>query len=94
MLFLGPKEGAELASTYPVPGPIDILGSDSRGMHDGKRTIGALDEDLGRAVKRALDGDKAAARAEALHYSSEACTERFLAGLVVAPAVERIPLAA
>ena len=126
VLFLGPKEGAVLASTYaaadvfvfpsrtdtfglvniealacglpvaayPVPGPIDILGPDSRGMHGGKRKIGALDEDLGRAVKRALDGDKAAARAEALHYSWDACTERFLSGLVVDPAVERMPLAA
>ena len=114
VLFLGPKKGAELASTYtaadvfvfpsrtdtfglvniealacglpvagyPVPGPLDILSRNGRGMHGGKRAIGALDEDLGRAVMRALNADRAAAAEEALHYSWRACTQRFFAGLV------------
>ena len=74
--------GAPVAG-YPVAGPIDILGRDGRGMHGGKRRIGALDEDLKRAVERALGADRAAAADEALHYSWEACTGRFLAGLAV-----------
>lgn len=68
-------------AAYPVPGPIDILGSDSKGMHGGSRPIGALDEDLGKAVTGALRASRKAAAAEALHYSWEACTERFLSGL-------------
>jgi glycosyltransferase involved in cell wall biosynthesis len=70
-------------AAYPVPGPIDILGTDDRGMHGGRRPIGALDEDLKRAVEHALRADRAAAAAEALHYSWEACTGRFLAGLAI-----------
>jgi glycosyltransferase involved in cell wall biosynthesis len=121
VLFLGSKDGAELAATYaaadvfvfpsrtdtfglvniealacglpiaayPVAGPIDIVGRDGLGMHGGTRPIGALDEDLGRGVKRALGADSAAAAAEALNYSWESCTARFLAGLAVplAPSV-------
>jgi glycosyltransferase involved in cell wall biosynthesis len=68
---------------YPVAGPIDIVGIDGRGMHGGKKPIGALDEDLGRAVERALGANRAAAAREALNYSWEACTSRFLAGLAV-----------
>jgi glycosyltransferase involved in cell wall biosynthesis len=126
VLFLGPKQGAELASTYvaadvfvfpsrtdtfglvniealacglpvaayPVPGPLDILGSRGRGLHGGKRAIGAVDEDLGRAVVRALNADRAAAAEEALHYSWEACTRRFLEGIVIEGAAEDPRLAA
>ena len=115
VLFLGSKDGAELASTYaaadvfvfpsrtdtfglvniealacglpiaayPVAGPIDIVGRDGRGMNGGTRPIGALDEDLGRAVERALKADRKAAAKEALNYSWENCTARFLAGLAV-----------
>lgn len=66
---------------YPVAGPIDIIGKDGRGMHGGKAIIGALDEDLGKAVAGALKADRAAAVKEALNYSWENCTRRFLAGL-------------
>ena len=118
VLFLGPKEGVELASTYAaadvfvfpsrtdtfglvniealacglpvaayaVPGPLDILGRHGRGMHGGKNVIGAVDEDLGRAARRALGADRAAAAEEALHYSWEACTLRFLDGIVITEA--------
>lgn len=68
-------------AAYPVAGPIDIVGVKGRGMHGGRKLIGALDEDLGRAVARALRADPSAAACEALHYSWEACTERFLGGL-------------
>jgi glycosyltransferase involved in cell wall biosynthesis len=115
VLFLGSKDGAELASTYaaadvfvfpsrtdtfglvniealacglpvaayPVPGPIDILGPEGTGMHGGSKLIGALDEDLRAAVERALKADRTAAAEEALNYSWEACTQRFIAGLAV-----------
>jgi glycosyltransferase involved in cell wall biosynthesis len=126
VLFLGSKDGAELASTYaaadvfvfpsrtdtfglvniealacglpiaayPVQGPIDIVGCDGRGMHGGKRPIGALDEDLGKAIERALGADRAAAAKEALNYSWENCTARFLAGLAVPVAPRRPQLKA
>jgi glycosyltransferase involved in cell wall biosynthesis len=68
---------------YPVQGPLDIIGVDGKGIHGGKKRIGALDEDLGRAVTLALKGDRAAAAREAQHYSWERCTERFLNGLAV-----------
>ena len=115
VLFLGSKQGLELASTYcaadvfvfpsrtdtfglvniealacglpvaafPVAGPIDILGSDGRGVHGGAKPIGALDEDLGEAVRRALHADRAAAAEEARLYSWARCTERFFGGLAV-----------
>jgi glycosyltransferase involved in cell wall biosynthesis len=115
VLFLGPKHGAELASTYaaadvfvfpsrtdtfglvniealacglpvaayPVPGPLDIIGMAGKGVHGGKRSIGALDEDLARAVALALKADRAAAAEEARNYSWESCTGRFLHGLAV-----------
>jgi glycosyltransferase involved in cell wall biosynthesis len=126
VLFLGPKHGAELASTYasadvfvfpsrtdtfglvniealacglpvagyPVPGPLDIIGLDGRGMHGGERRIGALDEDLARAVTRALTADRAAAAIEARHYSWEKCTERFLDGLARDRSEKSLPKAA
>lgn len=113
VLFLGPKHGAELASTYaaadvfvfpsrtdtfglvniealacglpvaayPVSGPLDIIGPDGRGIHGGTERIGALDEDLAKAVARALTANRAAAAREAAHYSWDRCTSLFLAGL-------------
>lgn len=115
VLFLGAKNGAELASTYkaadvfvfpsrtdtfglvniealacglpvaayPVPGPADILGPNERGRNGGKTRIGALDEDLEKAIARALTADRQAAAKEAAHYSWDRCTSMFLAGLAV-----------
>jgi glycosyltransferase involved in cell wall biosynthesis len=113
VLFLGAKQGAELASVYtaadvfvfpsrtdtfglvniealacgvpiaayPVPGPTDILGADERGVHGGTARIGALDEDLAKAIGRALAADRGAAAIEASHYSWDRCTNLFFAGL-------------
>lgn len=113
VLFLGSKEGAELASTYaaadvfifpsrtdtfglvnieslacglpvaayPMPGPADIIGEDGRGIHGGAARIGALDEDLAKAVSLALTADRHAAAVEAGHYSWDRCTSLFVAGL-------------
>ena len=68
-------------AAYPVAGPIDILGPDNKGMHGGLRPIGALDEDLGKAVTAALRASRKSAALEAQHYSWEACTKRFINGL-------------
>jgi glycosyltransferase involved in cell wall biosynthesis len=68
-------------AAFPVSGPLDVLGVLGRGTHDGRGVIGALDEDLGRAVERALRADRNAAATEALNYCWERCTDRFLAGL-------------
>ena len=75
-------------AAYPVPGPADIVGPDERGTHGGTARIGALDEDLGRAIARALSADRGAAAAEAAHYSWHRCTSLFLNGLAVAEAQE------
>jgi glycosyltransferase involved in cell wall biosynthesis len=68
-------------AAYPVPGPADILGPGEKGIHGGRKRIGALDEDLAAAVARALTGDRRAAVVEAGHYSWDRCTGHFLAGL-------------
>jgi glycosyltransferase involved in cell wall biosynthesis len=68
-------------AAYPVAGPLDILGPLGVGTHGGKRRLGALDDDLGRAIGKALSADRAAAAAEARNYSWDICTDRFIAGL-------------
>jgi glycosyltransferase involved in cell wall biosynthesis len=70
-------------AAYPVAGPIDILGPTGVGIHGGARRIGALDEDLARAIAKALTADRGAAVAEARKYTWEICTDRFVAGLAV-----------
>ena len=56
-------------AAYPVTGPIDVIGDSP---------AGALDNDLRAACLRALDIDRATARAHAERYSWEACTRQFL----------------
>lgn len=68
-------------AAYPVPGPADILGREECGVHGGTERIGALDEDLGKAVARALTADRRAAAVEAANYSWDRCTSLFYAGL-------------
>jgi glycosyltransferase involved in cell wall biosynthesis len=63
-------------AAYPVTGPIDIV-TDPR--------CGALDDDLGKAVGRALAaGDPAACAEAGRRYTWENCTRQFLANLVPA----------
>lgn len=59
-------------AAYPVPGPLDVVGDSG---------AGALDEDLGRAVVRALRIDRNAARAHALNFTWRRCAEAFLLNL-------------
>jgi len=72
-------------AAYPVPGPIDILGRRGVGRHGGVLPIGALDEDLGAAIDRALQADRNACAAEAAHYEWDRCTHDFLSGLALQP---------
>jgi len=59
-------------AAYPVPGPLDVIGSSG---------CGALDKDLGAAVRRALTIQKERCRAHALRFSWRRCAEQFLANL-------------
>ena len=68
-------------AAYPVPGPGDIIGTNECGIHGGKDRIGALDEDLGSAISRALKANSEAAATEAAHYSWDRCTGLFFQGL-------------
>jgi glycosyltransferase involved in cell wall biosynthesis len=59
-------------AALPVPGPLDVIGSD---------LVGALDENLGAACRRALTLSREDCRTYALTRSWRACTEQFLANL-------------
>lgn len=81
-------------AAFPVPGPADILGPDERGVHGGTARIGALDEDLSKAIARALTAGRQSAAAEAAHYSWDHCTRLFLAGLAPPWLLEQLAKAA
>ena len=68
---------------FPVPGPLDIIGRDGRGVHGGDGVIGSVEEDLEQAVRQALIADRTAAAKEASHYSWANSTEKFVRGLAV-----------
>lgn len=61
---------------FPVQGPIDIVGGASV-------RIGALDEDLERSIRAALEVDRANCVVEARRYGWDRCTDQFLSGLSV-----------
>ncbi len=63
-------------AAYPVTGPRDVLGSAAPG-----RPVGALDEDLGSAVRKALTIAPEDCRAFALDFSWEASARQFLGNL-------------
>jgi len=68
-------------AAFPVPGPLDIVGPDGRGVHGGLKRIGALSDNLEDAIRLALTADRRACVDEAAHYEWDRCTDRFLAGL-------------
>jgi glycosyltransferase involved in cell wall biosynthesis len=67
---------------FPVQGPLDIIGHAGRGPDEraGAR-IGAVDEDLTRAITVALSADPVACAAEGRRYSWAHCTDQFFAAL-------------
>lgn len=58
-------------AAFPVPGPLDIVTD----------TVGALSNDLARAIDAARYCDRAACAAHGASFSWEAATRQFLAGL-------------
>jgi glycosyltransferase involved in cell wall biosynthesis len=59
-------------AAYPVQGPIDVLTEE----------VGAMDEDLDRAIARALTRDRAACLEYASHFGWNESARQFLEGLV------------
>ncbi len=70
-------------AAYPVPGPLDVIGTSRTGV---------LDEDLGRAVAGALAIPGERCRAHAETFSWRRCAQQFLANL--SPAASGITAAA
>ena len=69
-------------AAYPVPGPLDILGREGRG-DDGMfpATVGALDDNLDRAIERALRLDTRAAAVFGARFSWARATDQFLSAI-------------
>ena len=69
-------------AALPVPGPLDIIGRNGRGPNDDlPMTIGALDEDLAQAIRKALRLDGLAAAVVGAGYSWERATDQFITAL-------------
>lgn len=71
-------------AAFPVPGPLDIVTSE----------VGAMSEDLTRAIDAARYCDRARCVAYGASYSWEAATRQFLAGLVALEEEEAVSLQA
>ena len=71
-------------AAFPVAGPLDIVTDD----------VGALHQDLGRAIDAARYCDRARCAAYGASYSWEAATRQFLSGLVALEEDEAVSLAA
>ena len=59
-------------AAYPVPGPLDVVGTSKAGV---------LDEDLKAAALKALELNPDDARAHAQTFSWDACLQQFLDNL-------------
>jgi glycosyltransferase involved in cell wall biosynthesis len=69
---------------YPVAGPLDIVGRNGLGPNDNLGVpIGALDEDLSRAIGRALMVSRDAAAHYGQSFSWENCTNQFEDALTI-----------
>lgn len=71
-------------AAFPVPGPLDILTDD----------VGAMSEDLTRAIDAARYCERKACAAHGASYSWESATRQFLAGLVALEEGEAVSLRA
>lgn len=66
-------------AAFPVPGPLDIVGAGGCGPgSDLPMTIGALDEDLARAIQKALRCDKLGAAVHGASYNWDRATDQFI----------------
>jgi glycosyltransferase involved in cell wall biosynthesis len=67
---------------FPVPGPLDIVGSSGRGPEARLvERVGVLDDDLAVAIRGALRVDRCAAAEYGRSFQWERCTDQFEAGL-------------
>ncbi|MDE2303916.1 MAG: glycosyltransferase family 1 protein [Sphingomonadales bacterium] len=72
-------------AAFPVPGPIDIVGCEGRGVEgEMPATIAALDEDLPAAIRGALRLDRRAAAVFGARFTWERATDQFLAAITQA----------
>jgi glycosyltransferase involved in cell wall biosynthesis len=71
-------------AAFPVAGPLDIVTDD----------VGALSDDLARAIDAARYCDRAACAAHGASFSWEAATRQFLTGLAALEEAEAVSLAA
>lgn len=73
--------GAPVAG-YPVPGPIDIIGVDGRGL-DGTlaEPVGCLDDNIVTAINRAVKMSRQSAAQYGAQFCWDACTDQFIAGV-------------
>ena len=69
-------------AAFPVAGPLDIIGRQGRGPDaDHPATVGALDEDLGLAIRKALRCDPLGAAILGASYSWDRATDQFLSAI-------------
>jgi glycosyltransferase involved in cell wall biosynthesis len=77
---------------YPVAGPLDIIGANGLGTLDElDQPIGAVDEDLQRAISAALYSDRQAAAEFGAQFSWDRCTGQFIDALTRAAKEPPIP---
>jgi len=66
-------------ASFPVSGPLDILGPDGRGIDgDLESPAAALDDDLAEAIRTALRLDRKIAHELGVRFSWELATDQFL----------------
>jgi len=76
---------------YPVQGPIDIVGPAGRGgMNELLHPVGAVDDDLGCAIARALKADRADCARYGAEFTWDAATDQFVTALTGALEEEQI----
>lgn len=72
-------------AAFPVAGPIDILGTGGRGEDNSfPEAVGCVDENLGHAVKLALQSSRRAAAMFARRFTWEAATDQFIDAIAAA----------
>eukprot|EP01037_Dinobryon_pediforme_P004467 gene4467-4513_t len=69
-------------AAFPVAGPIDIVGPAGRGPRSSlPMTVGALHDDLGEAIVRALRCDRLGAAVHGASYSWDRATDQFVGAI-------------
>lgn len=77
-------------AAYPVPGPIDVIGASGHGPDgDLPMKIGALDEDLSVAIRKALACDRLGVAVHGASFNWDRATDQFLAAVGEAVQPER-----